>query len=224
MFPPTVERWRGIVEELAPAIPAALVLAVIRRESGGRQGARGATRDYGLMQVKPATLAEYNKRHEQKIAAEQLLGEDLEAAKDQIRVGVWYLQHCLRRVHSWRPDLAPWPDGPLTDYQIQLGDLCYSRGPGGAGALRRRALGAGYPDSYQGIYTYRETHEPDWGKPGHPFNHAAAVLAMTRTDGTGSGRPPALLPERSPSRPRPREGGGALALLIAAGMLIAAAR
>ena len=196
-----VERWRGIARQVAPEIPAGLVLAIITRESFGRPGALGRSNDNGLMQVKPATVDFYNRWHDRNVDFDRMKDTDHSANTDQIRVGAWYIQHCLRKVHEWNPAAAPWPLGPLTDYQIRLADLCYARGVGGVAKLRRRAIAAGYPDTFDGLKEFREKHDPKWGTPGHPFNHAAAVLKMTRNDGTGDRRPPATLPK--PSEPFP---------------------
>ena len=197
MFPPLVERWRSVAHQVEPEIPAALVLAIIRRESAGRPGLLGRSNDDGLMQCKPATVAFYNRHHEDKITHEEMSRADLDSAKKQIAVGAWYLGHCLATVHAWNPAAAPWPAGPLTDYQILLADLCYARGVAGVGKLRARALAAGYPDTFDGLHRFRETHDPTWGTPGHPFKHAPAVLAMMRLDGTGASSPPAILPAKA---------------------------
>lgn len=181
------------------AIPVSLILAIITRESGGEPGRAGRSSDDGLMQVKPAVVQEYNKRHAEKISHAAMRGTDQLSARKQIKVGTWYILHCLKLVNSWNPIAAPWPYGPLTDYQIRLADLCYARGGPGTKKLRARALGAGYPDTFEGIELFRETHDPTWGTPGRPFKHAAAVLRMTRADGTGSTKPPAMLPAKDRS-------------------------
>lgn len=195
MFRPKVERWRSIVRKVAPGIPASLVLAIITRESGGEPGLPGRSRDDGLMQCKPAVVAGYNKVYPDKpINHARMRGIDIDSATDQIRVGSWFIGHCLRLVHKWNPKAAPAPAAPLTDYQILLADLCYARGGPGTKALRKRALAAGYPDTFDGLYSYRQAHQPQWGKPGWPFRHASSVLDMTRKNGVGSKKKPGKLP------------------------------
>jgi soluble lytic murein transglycosylase-like protein len=109
-FPPSVARWRELVEReiaalrgapgLHEAVTPDLVLAVIAAESGGDPAARSPAQALGLMQVLPATLAG--------IAARSPLadgplsvppGARLDALDPRlnVRAGILYLDEAVRR-------------------------------------------------------------------------------------------------------------------------------
>lgn len=166
-------------------------------ESGGTAGKRGSTHDFGLMQTKASVVEMYNRNHKRKIHFSRMVDTTPDAAADQIRVGAWLIAHQLKQVHKTDPARAPWPKGPISDWQVHLADLRYSRGGGAAPKLRARAIAAGYPDTLEGWYDYRNEREPGWGEPGRPFWHAAKVAAMYRANGgTRSGDP--FLPRFKP--------------------------
>jgi hypothetical protein len=136
-FPPTVARWRELVEReiealrgvtgLHEAVTADLVLAVIAAESGGDPGARSPAQAVGLMQVLPTTLAS--------LVARTPIADGHDAVREggrldpsdprlNVRAGILYLDEAVRRHEG---DVA-WG---LAGYNAGI-----------SASLRARALGA----------------------------------------------------------------------------------
>ena len=101
VFPPTVARWRELVEgEIAAlqstrglheAVTADLVLAVIAAESGGDPAAQSPARAVGLMQVLPTTVAS--------LVPGAGVGSRTSAFDPplNVRAGILYLDEAVRR-------------------------------------------------------------------------------------------------------------------------------
>jgi soluble lytic murein transglycosylase-like protein len=100
-FPPSVARWRELVDgEIAAlrgtrglhdAVTTELVLAVIAAESGGDPAAQSPARAVGLMQVLPATVAA--------LVPSEAAGGRASAFDPplNVRAGILYLDEAVRR-------------------------------------------------------------------------------------------------------------------------------
>jgi len=225
-FRPPVERWRGTAAAVSPpGLPVDLVLAEIELESGGKPGICSSANACGLMQVKPSVVLQYNASHKP-IPFDRMRGTTPEAAADQIRIGAWLLDHHLRIMNKREPARAPYPAGPVTDWQARAADLRYSHGGGAFDRLRAAARTAGFPDDFDGWREYQQTHNPSWTSE-NPFFHAFAAWELaqaaggTRRDmlarygGTSPGKP---------SRVTARAGTGGAGFLALLALAIAAAR
>lgn len=117
-------------------LPVELALSLIDYESGGIIGntnqSSGAS---GLMQVMPGTLADYNKRHALKVPLSVLRSREPEAARSQIRVGLWVLTQFWRGTYNY---LRQRSKTISTDDLARIADLYYAAGPG----ITRKKLGA----------------------------------------------------------------------------------
>lgn len=228
-----MEKWRQVAAQVSPpGLPVDLVLAVMELESGGKVGEPSSANAAGLMQVKPSVVQMYNAHHKTPISFSRMLDKREEAGPDQIRVGAWLIGHHLRTLHKSDPDRAPWPEGPLTPWQVRAADLRYSHGPGAFIKLRQAARKAGFPDDPDGWREFQQRHRPQWTSE-KPHYHAWAVwrLAMdgggTRQSSTAEWRgmapPPVQRPASPPRSPVPTQttskgktdgAGGWLALAI----------
>lgn len=93
-FPTMVERWRGLVGAAAPEIPTDFLLAWIKKESGGKVGARSSLDERGLFQIHPSSVSTIGLTPNQWALQ---AGTDETAAKEQIRAGVVHVrQHRTR--------------------------------------------------------------------------------------------------------------------------------
>ena len=90
----------------------------------------------------------------------------------------------LRNAHRDDPRRAPWPEGPISTWQIHNADLRYARGPGAFAELRRRALKAGYSDDIAGWQQYARSHWPHWTSEDTFFHARAAALMSHEAGGT----------------------------------------
>lgn len=221
MFAPRVERWRSIVSEVSD-LPADLILAIIELESGGVAGRCSSANACGLMQVKPSVVETYNRSH-RPISFDRMRGHNTDDARAQIAIGSWFLEVQLKNAHRMDPARAPWPEGPITPWQIHAADLAYARGPGAFQELRRRANAAGYPDDIDGWQTYRDRKWSTWTSE-NTFFHARAAALLSREGGTRKTARKAL-PEGFTKPPRPprvaeEKGAGLIAALAIGAALL----
>lgn len=225
-FPAKVERWRPLVLELAPDLPAELVLGIIWHESGGTPGIlskgttkpalvptaagvdKKATHAFGLMQVIPKNVAGWNEEHPDQIATWELMGGTSEtAARMQVRLGLWILRDSL----SWlnRNYGFPWPAGAASDDQIKIGLMIYAWGARNVGPYLEQLKNEGAPVTASEIATR-------WPTMGAPKN--APVKFSQRVwnkafGGAGGGSPAVPSPTPSPTRDTGTGAGAALFLV-----------
>lgn len=129
-----VERWRSLVRaELARSgypLPPEHVLAVMQRESNGKTGTvnpkSGAS---GLMQVMPIALKDYNNHNSHKYKMSDLRGKTDNAARIQVRVGLWILARFVKGAYNYLKKKLG--DVSLDDL-MRTADFFYAAGPGNA--------------------------------------------------------------------------------------------
>jgi len=205
MFAPRVERWRALAQQVT-RLPADLILALVEVESGGVPGRCSSANACGLMQVKPSVVDTYNRTHSP-IPFDRMRGHNTPDARAQLEIGSWMLERQLLAAHRDDPRRAPWPDGPITPWQIHNADLRYARGPGAFQELRRQAIKAGYPDDIDGWQSYRDHKWPTWTSE-HTFFHARAVQMLSSERGGTRKSARARLPESfSTAPPRVKKKG-----------------
>ena len=111
-------------------ISAALVKAVIRRESRFRRHVRGAAGEIGLMQLMPGSVSDWSRVTKQPVPS----NEQLFTPETNIDIGTWYLARCMShykdyfscdmlalaeynagysRVKKWKPD------DPLKPFRLE---------------------------------------------------------------------------------------------------------
>ena len=154
-WPHQIERWRQFVLWECKDVYPDLVLAIIKKESGGIPGlvagasckpwpiplAGGGTITYnhalGLMQIVPRTIASYNERHPDEIVYyEDMKGQDERAARLQIRVGCAVYASAVNALFRYDPRIFPAPSpGNATVEQLKLALVAYRMG---FGALRKK--------------------------------------------------------------------------------------
>jgi hypothetical protein len=165
-------RWESIVaEEAARAgVPFGCLLRLIERESGGVAGRVAAVSSpsgsaAGLCQVTPIALQEYNRLNPSSVVPHAaLLGVDAASARLQVRVGAFL----------WGIGWKRWATFAQNTYErAVLADLQYAQGGKALGQLVEQARSMGYMPTLDGLRTFA----PGWGKPEHPFAHAAFVAA-----------------------------------------------
>lgn len=163
VFRKNVERWRTVVaEELAARkypMPVDLVLSTIENESKGKVGTvntgSGAS---GIMQVRPATLDTYNANNKSaKVTLAQLRGTSSAAARAQIRVGLWVLNHYWKKVRGWYQKYQAEP--PAFIDQALFGDSSYLLGWGNVKPKMDQLLAAKKPVEW----TVCASTWPGWG-------------------------------------------------------------
>lgn len=131
-LPKQVMRWQPVIdEEIARAgypWPSELILSLISYESGGKPGAvnpsSGAS---GLTQVMPATLDWYNSATGSKIPLETLRASTNQAARLQIRTGMWVLGRFWKAAYKW---IREQRDTVPLDDLVHFGDAFFAAGPG----------------------------------------------------------------------------------------------
>jgi len=136
-FASQVERWRSIAaDELNKArvpLPVELVLSLIRVESGGAPGATnpksGAS---GLLQVMPKTLDWYREQTGDQISPDELRSSTIDAARKQIRAGIWVLGQFWQSACKWIKGQTT--DIPISDL-ARFADSFYAGGPGRVKAM-----------------------------------------------------------------------------------------
>jgi len=129
-----IDRWKSVaqaeLDRLSAPMPPELVLAVIKRESGGTIGAvnpsSGAS---GLMQVMPIALKDYNNHHSTQITMADLKSKTDAGAVLQIRVGVWILCQFWRSAYKY---LKARLSSVALDDLTKIADFFYAAGPGNA--------------------------------------------------------------------------------------------
>lgn len=205
-----VSQWLPLInEEIIRGgypFPPELITSVIRYESHGKAGLvnkkSGAS---GLMQVMPGTLEYYNKRTGDNIRLSALRSQTQNAARAQIRSGLWVLGQYWRSAAKWLRTL----NGQA--YQIPIGDLArfgsafYVAGPGKikkrAPQVRPMSWAAWerkHPRSNSTNYCnriWKKTSEknPTWNMP--------AIEAWTRSKPTiQPPPPPPLIADRDPAQ------------------------
>lgn len=128
-FPSNVERWRAAAQaELSRQrlpLPTELVLAVIKKESGGDQSAISSVGAMGLMQVMPNTLRWYNDSKGTKYTDAQFK----QSAALQIKVGIWVLKGFWQSAYRY---LVKRTNQIGVDLLSKAASLFYVFGPGRA--------------------------------------------------------------------------------------------
>ena len=141
-----VDRWLPIVNEVRGKIPAKLILAIIKNESGGRPGIiAGVKTKYakslnkrdgskilvnkalGLMQVIPTNISHYNK-NVSPVTYDDMTGNTNADAKKQIALGTYILKNNFTWLHKLNPTIFPFPIGNLTSNQLSFGLAAYAYG------------------------------------------------------------------------------------------------
>ena len=153
-FPTAVERWRAVAEgeiaRLSLPLPVELVLAVIRKESGGDTSALSSVGASGLMQVMPGTLGHYNQVNRTSYTVSQLRGSSAADAKIQIRVGLWVLKTYWRSAYRY---LSRRTQNIGVETLSKIASIFYVAGPGNA----RRKL-----DQVDPSYNALAARYPNW--------------------------------------------------------------
>ncbi len=153
-----VEQWRTLttaeIQRSGYPLPVDLVLAVMKRESSGRVGVRnprsGAS---GLMQVMPIAMTHYNNEHRIKYTMADLRSDTDEAARIQIRVGLWILAFFWRSAYRYLKSKLG--QVPLDDL-VKTADFFYAAGPGNA----RRKLDRVPRPTFQNV----KARFPNWDR------------------------------------------------------------
>ena len=100
MFSPKIEQWRAMVEYelkgIESDIPPTVMLAHIKKESGGNPKAYNKSGAAGLCQIKPITLKYFNDS-----TGNNYTEEDMLIPGANIKVGVFILNHYWNRVKTW---------------------------------------------------------------------------------------------------------------------------
>ncbi len=103
-----------ILRDVKPkGLPIKLAAAVITVESAWRPHARGASGEYGLMQLMPATARQYAPRYVRRLS-DKYFGKVMMHPRMNLRVGTRVLHWCYRRAGG--------------NIAATIG--CYNRGPG----------------------------------------------------------------------------------------------
>lgn len=130
-FPTSVERWRPVVQSelarLSLPLPVELVLAVIKKESGGRTSGISSVGASGLMQVMKGTLGHYNKVNGKNYTVDQLRGSSPADAMIQIRVGLWVLKTYWKSAYRY---LSGRTKNIGIDTLSKIASIFYVAGPG----------------------------------------------------------------------------------------------
>jgi hypothetical protein len=225
-FGSKVERWRQLVEELAPDLPSDLVLGIIWHESRGTPGIlsggttkpalvptatgmKKATHAFGLMQVIPRNVATWNNEHPADLATWELMsGTSSTAARMQIRLGVWILRESLAwcRLYGFL-----WPDGPLSDDQIKIALMVYAWGGHNLAPYLDQLVQEGTPVTAAAI----ATRWPDMGAPKNaPVKFSQRVWNKAFGGGAGATVPAPVTTTPAPTPIPGRKSGAVVGLLL----------
>lgn len=156
-------------------VPPGCMMRLVERESQGVAGLKGKRESasgwpFGLTQITPIGLAEYNRLNPAApISEASLMGTDAASARIQIRGG------CFLWGIGWRE----YSNAPNGYERAALADLAYAKGGRALRELIQAAAAAGYPATLNGLRSY----DPTWTETEDPFGHAAFVAA-------GLGDPP----------------------------------
>lgn len=159
---PKALSWAPVVQsELAAQsvpLPLSLVLSVIDVESNGFPGLinqkSGAA---GLMQVMPFVVDDFNKATGSSYGPSDMAGDTANAAKRQIRVGVWILSQFWKSANRY---LSKRFSSVPIDELAKIADLFYVAGPG---ATRKRLDQLDNP-----VFSNVESNFPKWNALPHP--------------------------------------------------------
>ena len=106
-FPPSVEKWRGLVSRYAGDIPVDFLLAWIQRESGGNPCSYTTLRESGIFQLMPPDNTNQGGTTEAALraacsgssqsAARQLTSDELD---EQVKSGIRYVNYLRGKAHG----------------------------------------------------------------------------------------------------------------------------
>ena len=194
-FPARVERYREIVQELAPDYLTDIVLAIIENESEGQAGIIATEetvnpanlptdnhgivrvkRALGLMQVIPTNIVAWNQSHARQLTWEDMTGHDMAAAAAQIQIGVYILKMSIDGV------IRLIGRNQINEDTLKLGLVAYSYG---IGHLREKFSEMKKDGLYLSFANLSE-YFPTFGAPKNRPIHFANVTWSRATGQTGS--------------------------------------
>lgn len=244
LWPPRVERHRERVQWESRGFQPDLILAIIKKESGGVIGKKAGltckpweipttsggmityNRALGLMQVVPRTIAGYNNRHPDALVYyEQMSGKTEADARIQIRVGCDVLAIEIRNLHNYDglafPGTTP---NNIDTNQLLCALLGYRMGFGSLTKKLNKLRDRGLALTYANI----KNEFPNWGlNPDtgqwihRPIHYTETIWEAALNHGMTPGAPVDIIPGPDLPETQIAGPGGGLAVLVAIGIGIA---
>ena len=211
-WPNQIERWRQFVKWECKDLAPDLVLAIIRKESGGIPGliATASCKPWqipsiaggyitfnhalGLMQVVPRTIASYNQSTTtDRVYFEDMKGQEERAARLQIRVGCAVYASAILNLHQYDPLTFKAATPATADpNHLILALVGYRMG---SGALRKKLdklKALGKPLTFEAL----AATFPNWGQNqqgewiNRPIYYTQTVWDASINHGFNPGEPP----------------------------------